>query len=35
MTNAIIENLHYAHQNGADRPEITGWAWPGPIEPVG
>jgi xylulose-5-phosphate/fructose-6-phosphate phosphoketolase len=28
MKNAIIDNLHYAHQNGTDRPEITDWTWP-------
>ena len=24
----IIESIHYAHENGMDRPEITGWKWP-------
>jgi xylulose-5-phosphate/fructose-6-phosphate phosphoketolase len=28
MENAIIDNLSYAHTNGADRPEITNWVWP-------
>jgi xylulose-5-phosphate/fructose-6-phosphate phosphoketolase len=28
MENAIIDNLNYAHTNGADRPEITNWVWP-------
>ncbi|HKE94082.1 MAG TPA: hypothetical protein VKB34_07230, partial [Povalibacter sp.] len=28
MRNAIIDNLHYAHTHGADRPEITNWVWP-------
>ena len=26
--NAIIDNLHYAHEHGTDRPEIAGWTWP-------
>lgn len=25
----IIESVAYAHENGIDRPEITGWRWPG------
>jgi xylulose-5-phosphate/fructose-6-phosphate phosphoketolase len=28
MKNAIIDHQNYAHQNGADRPEITNWVWP-------
>jgi xylulose-5-phosphate/fructose-6-phosphate phosphoketolase len=28
MKNAIMENLRYAHEYGADRPEITNWTWP-------
>jgi xylulose-5-phosphate/fructose-6-phosphate phosphoketolase len=28
MRNAIIDNLNYAHEHGADRPEITDWTWP-------
>jgi xylulose-5-phosphate/fructose-6-phosphate phosphoketolase len=28
MKNAIIDNQTYAHENGADRPEITNWVWP-------
>jgi xylulose-5-phosphate/fructose-6-phosphate phosphoketolase len=28
MQNAIIDNTRYAHENGRDRPEISGWAWP-------
>jgi xylulose-5-phosphate/fructose-6-phosphate phosphoketolase len=28
MKNAIIDNMAYAHANGADRPEITNWTWP-------
>jgi xylulose-5-phosphate/fructose-6-phosphate phosphoketolase len=24
----IIESINYAHENGIDRPEITGWKWP-------
>ena len=28
MTNAIIDNLRYAHEHGADRPEISDWTWP-------
>jgi xylulose-5-phosphate/fructose-6-phosphate phosphoketolase len=27
MKNAIIDNIRYAHENGADRPEITNWTW--------
>jgi len=29
MKNAILENLAYAHSEGADRPEISNWVWPG------
>jgi xylulose-5-phosphate/fructose-6-phosphate phosphoketolase len=29
MKNAILDNLAYAHAEGADRPEITNWVWPG------
>jgi xylulose-5-phosphate/fructose-6-phosphate phosphoketolase len=28
MKNAIIDNLNYAHEHGADRPDITNWVWP-------
>jgi xylulose-5-phosphate/fructose-6-phosphate phosphoketolase len=28
MKNEIIENLNYAHEHGADRPEIVNWIWP-------
>jgi xylulose-5-phosphate/fructose-6-phosphate phosphoketolase len=28
MKNEIIENLTYAHEQGADRPEVTNWMWP-------
>jgi len=28
MKTAIIENMRYAHEFGADRPEITNWTWP-------
>ena len=28
MKNAIIDNMRYAHEHGADRPEITDWTWP-------
>jgi xylulose-5-phosphate/fructose-6-phosphate phosphoketolase len=28
MKNAIIDNTNYAHEHGADRPEITDWVWP-------
>jgi xylulose-5-phosphate/fructose-6-phosphate phosphoketolase len=28
MKNAIVDNLRYAHEHGADRPEITNWTWP-------
>jgi xylulose-5-phosphate/fructose-6-phosphate phosphoketolase len=24
----IVENMNYAHEHGADRPEITDWVWP-------
>jgi len=26
--NLQIDCLTYAHQNGIDAPEITGWKWP-------
>jgi xylulose-5-phosphate/fructose-6-phosphate phosphoketolase len=28
MTNAIIDNLSYAHEHGVDRVEIADWTWP-------
>ncbi len=28
MKNAVIENMAYAHEHGADRPEIANWTWP-------
>jgi xylulose-5-phosphate/fructose-6-phosphate phosphoketolase len=28
MKNAILDNLHYAHEHGTDRPEIANWTWP-------
>ncbi len=28
MKNEIIDNLHYAYENGIDKPEITHWKWP-------
>lgn len=28
MKNAIIDNLSYAHEYGADKDEITHWTWP-------
>jgi xylulose-5-phosphate/fructose-6-phosphate phosphoketolase len=28
MKNALIDNLSYAHEVGADRPEIADWVWP-------
>jgi len=28
MKNEIIENSSYAHEHGADRPEIVNWIWP-------
>jgi xylulose-5-phosphate/fructose-6-phosphate phosphoketolase len=28
MEKAIAENQKYAHEHGADRPEITNWIWP-------
>jgi xylulose-5-phosphate/fructose-6-phosphate phosphoketolase len=28
MKNAIIDNMRYAHEHGADRPEFTNWVWP-------
>jgi xylulose-5-phosphate/fructose-6-phosphate phosphoketolase len=29
LKDEIIESVNYAHENGIDRPEITGWKWPG------
>ena len=28
MRNAIIDNMRYAHEHGADRPELANWTWP-------
>ena len=28
LKDQIIESIAYAHENGMDRPEITGWKWP-------
>ncbi len=28
LKDQIIESIAYAHENGIDRPEITGWRWP-------
>jgi xylulose-5-phosphate/fructose-6-phosphate phosphoketolase len=28
LKDQIIESIAYAHENGIDRPEITGWKWP-------
>jgi xylulose-5-phosphate/fructose-6-phosphate phosphoketolase len=28
MKNLIIDNMSYAHEHGADRPEIADWTWP-------
>ena len=28
MKNAIIQNMTYAHEHGADRPELANWTWP-------
>jgi xylulose-5-phosphate/fructose-6-phosphate phosphoketolase len=28
MKNAILDNMSYAHEHGADRAEITNWVWP-------
>jgi xylulose-5-phosphate/fructose-6-phosphate phosphoketolase len=28
LKDQIVESVNYAHQNGIDRPEITGWRWP-------
>jgi len=28
LKDQIIESVNYAHENGIDRPEITGWMWP-------
>jgi len=30
MKNAILANLRYAHEEGADSPEIDAWRWPAP-----
>ena len=29
LKDQIVESIAYAHENGIDRPEITGWKWPG------
>jgi len=29
LKDQIVESVNYAHENGIDRPEITGWKWPG------
>jgi len=29
MKNDIIDNITYARREGADRPEIANWVWPG------
>ena len=28
MKNTIIDNMSYAHEHGADRPEVSNWTWP-------
>ena len=28
MQNAIVTNMQYAHEHGADRPELANWVWP-------
>jgi xylulose-5-phosphate/fructose-6-phosphate phosphoketolase len=28
LRNQILDNLRYAHEQGADRPEISDWTWP-------
>ena len=28
MQNAIVDNMRYAHEHGADRPELANWVWP-------
>ena len=28
MMNAIVDNMHYAHEHGTDRAEISNWTWP-------
>ena len=28
LKDQIIESVNYAHENGIDREEITGWKWP-------
>ncbi len=35
LKDQIIESINYAHENGIDRPEITGWKWPFPFENTG
>jgi xylulose-5-phosphate/fructose-6-phosphate phosphoketolase len=29
MKNTIIDSLAYARREGADRPEVSNWVWPG------
>jgi xylulose-5-phosphate/fructose-6-phosphate phosphoketolase len=29
MKNSILDSLAYARSEGADRPEIVNWVWPG------
>jgi xylulose-5-phosphate/fructose-6-phosphate phosphoketolase len=28
LKSQIIDSINYAHENGMDRPDITGWKWP-------
>jgi len=28
MKDAIIDNLHSAHEHGSDRPKVANWMWP-------
>ena len=28
MQNAIVDNMRYTHEHGADRPELANWVWP-------
>jgi phosphoketolase len=28
MKNEIIDNMSYAHEHDADRPELAIWTWP-------
>ena len=28
MQNSIVDNMRYAHEHGADRPELANWVWP-------